>query len=193
MAVLVASTVMVPSCMSEQSLPPEQSSATSMPPSVLKAGKDRNGTPHTMGRGTLGIDAKISTADSERAVFLWEITVTEKSGPPRHVHFSQDEWFYVVQGEFAAEIGGTMFFLSPGDSILLPRGVPHAYAHISDGVGKMLAAVFPAWTFERFLEESRLAGPTATPKEVDALFRKHGMQEVGPPIDVASLKRPAAE
>ena len=46
---------------------------------------------------------------------------------------------------------------------------------------------------ERFLEESRLAGPTATPKEVDALFRKHGMQEVGPQIDVASLKRPAAE
>jgi len=160
-----------------------------MPPSVLKAGQDRNGTPHTMGRGTLGIDAKISTADTEGAIFLWEITVAEKSGPPRHVHYYQDEWFFVVQGEFVAEIGGTMYFLSPGDSILLPRGVTHAYAHVSDGVGKMLAAVFPAQTFEQFLEESRLAGPKATPKEIDELFQKHGMKEVGPPIDVASLKR----
>jgi len=188
-ALLVATVSMVSGCSTQPPHPSTLGAATSMPPSVLKAGQDRNGTPHTMGRGTLGIDAKISTADTEGAIFLWEITVAEKSGPPRHVHYYQDEWFFVVQGEFVAEIGGTMYFLLPGDSILLPRGVTHAYAHVSDGVGKMLAAVFPAQTFEQFLEESRLAGPKATPKEIDELFQKHGMKEVGPPIDVASLKR----
>lgn len=164
-----------------------------MTPTVVKAGQDRNGTPHRMGRGTLGIDAKISTADSEGAIFLWEISATQKSGPASHVHFDQDEWFHVVQGEFVFEVGGKSCFLSPGDSILLPRGVPHTYAHVSDGIGKLLAAVFPAGTFEQFLEDVRLAGPTATPQEVEALFRKHGMKEVGPPIDVANLKRDPAE
>lgn len=187
-ALLVATIQVVPGCVSEQAHQPARGSATLMTPSVLKAGQDRSGTPHTMGRGTLGIDAKISTADSEGALFLWEVTVAEKSGPPRHVHFHQDEWFYVVQGEFVAEIGGTMYFLSPGDSILLPRGVPHAYAHLSDGVGKMLIAVFPACTFEQFHEESRQVGPGATREEMEELFRKHGMKEVGPPIDVATLK-----
>jgi hypothetical protein len=57
----------------------------------------------------------------------------------------------------------------------------------------MRATPSPAQTFEQFLEESRLAGPKATPKEVDELFQKHGMKEVGPPIDVASLKRASSK
>ncbi len=187
-AALVAAIQLVPGCASQPAHQSARGSATLVTPSVLKSGQDRGGMKHTMGRGTLEIDAKISTADSQGAIFLWEVTAAEKSGPPRHVHFHQDEWFYVVQGEFVVEIGGTIYFLSPGDSILLPRGVPHAYAHVSDDVGKMLVAVFPACTFEQFHEESRHVGPGSTREEVEELFRKHGMKEVGPPIDVANLK-----
>lgn len=159
-------------------------------PVVLKSGQDRGGMRHFMGLGALGLDAKISTADSQGALFLWEVNVSEKSGPPRHIHTNEDEWFYVVEGEFVAELDGTPHFLGPGDSMILPRGVPHAYAHISDGPGKMIAALFPAGSHESFLEEARLAGSTITPEQTEELFRKHGMKMVGPPIDVSKLNRP---
>ena len=29
-----------------------------------------------------------------------------KGGPPRHVHFEQDEWFYVIKGDYVFEVGG---------------------------------------------------------------------------------------
>jgi len=166
-----------------------RSQGSSITPSVVRAGQDRSGLRHHMGRGKIALDAKVSTADSRGDVFLWEILVSGKTGPGRHVHYDQDEWFYVLEGEYVAEAGDQRFFLKPGDSILLPRGVPHAYAHLSEGNGKMMGAVLPAGSFEQFLEDFRQAGSKPTPEQTQQLFRKHGMKEVGPPIDVTNIKR----
>ncbi|MGE5193475.1 MAG: cupin domain-containing protein, partial [Deltaproteobacteria bacterium] len=57
-----------------------------------------------------------------------ENTHTRKGGPPRHLHRNQDEWFYVLRGEYIIEIGSQRSSLSEGDSILGPRQIPHAYA-----------------------------------------------------------------
>lgn len=166
-----------------------QGSARPIAPSVVGAGQDRSGLRHYMGRGKIALDAKVSTADSQGEVFLWEISVSGKTGPGRHVHYDQDEWFYVLEGEFIAEFGEERFLLYPGDSIFLPRGVPHTYAHLSDGTGKMLGAVLPAGTFEQFLEDFRQAGSTLTPEQTEELFKKHGLKEVGPPIDVMNREQ----
>lgn len=160
-------------------------------PRVVRAGQDRGDLRHFMGRGSIGLDAKVSTSDLQGELFLWEISVSGPTGPGRHVHYDQDEWFYVLEGEFVAEVGDERFFLHPGDSILLPRGVPHTYAQLSDGTGKMLGAVLPAGSFEQFLEDTRLAGSTLTPEKTRELFEKHGLKEVGPPLDVRSIERDA--
>jgi len=156
---------------------------------VVKAGEDRGDMRHYMGRGKIALDAKVSTDDTKGELFLWEIAVAGKTGPARHIHFDQDEWFYVLEGNFVAEVGEERVFLKPGDSIQLPRGVPHTYAHLSDGTGKMLGAVLPAGSFEQFLEEVRQAGSSMTPEQMQTLFEKHGMKEVGPPIDAATLEK----
>jgi mannose-6-phosphate isomerase-like protein (cupin superfamily) len=54
------------------------------------------------------------------------------------VHVSQDEWFYVLQGDYVVEVGGNRFDLGPGDSVLAPRGIPHVWAHVGEGIGRML-------------------------------------------------------
>lgn len=183
---------------------PGQDPAGSAAPSVVGSGQDRSGLRHYMGGGKIALDAKVSTADSHGELFLWEISVSGKAGPGRHIHVDQDEWFYVLEGEFIAEVGEEQFFLHPGDSVFLPRGVPHTYAHLSDETGKMLGAVLPAGTFEQFLEDSRLAGSKLSLEQTQELFEKHGLKQVGPPIDVvnreqdglkseAEVHRPAAE
>jgi uncharacterized cupin superfamily protein len=44
-----------------------------------------------------------------------------KGGSPRHVHHAQDEWFYVVEGKFAAEVGDEKFLLKPVRALVLPN------------------------------------------------------------------------
>ena len=42
-----------------------------------------------------------------------------------------------MEGEFIFEIGQERFTLKPGDSLLGPRKVPHAWAHVGDGRGRI--------------------------------------------------------
>ena len=166
-----------------------QSQTSPGKPAVVRAGLDHNGLRHYLVRGQVALDAKVSTVDSQGGLFLWENLMTTKGGPPKHLHHEQDEWFYVLEGEYVAEVGDERFLLHPGDSVYLPRGVPHAWAHVSEGTGRMLGAVQPAGTFEQFVEEVRLQGDQATPAQLIALLRKHGMEQIGPPLDVTQLKR----
>ena len=49
-------------------------------------------------------------------------------GAPLHVHHEQDEWLYILAGEFVAEVGGKRMRLKPGDSLLMPMKVPHRWS-----------------------------------------------------------------
>jgi len=91
-------------------------------PEVLRvsAGKDLYGE-H---RG-LGISAITFKLPSQDNFFILENTFHEKGGPARHLHYEQDEWFYVVESEFIFEIGQEKFRLNPGDSLFAPPRVPH--------------------------------------------------------------------
>jgi mannose-6-phosphate isomerase-like protein (cupin superfamily) len=101
-----------------------------------------------------------------------------------HVHQVEDEWFYVIDGEYVVQVGDESFRLVPGDSLLAPRKVPHTYAHLGDGQGRLLIAYQPAGDMEDFfLEVSRLAGSLSA-GDVQRVFRAHGMEVVGPPLKV---------
>lgn len=154
---------------------------------LVRAGTDRKGDRHFMAGGSIAFDAKVSTADTAGGLFLWENMMTTKGGPGRHLHFEQDEWFYVLEGKYVIEVGEERIFLNAGDSIYLPRGVPHAWAHISDGTGRLLGAVQPAGTFEQFVEEVRQMGSAISPKQQAELLQRHGMKNLGPPLDLNKL------
>jgi quercetin dioxygenase-like cupin family protein len=123
---------------------------------LVAAGQDRTKEPMKLGSDR--IDVKISTKDSNGGLFLFEGTKVGKGGPNRHVHLEQDEWFYVLKGEFRFEVGDDKFNAKPGDSIFGPRKVPHVWACVSD-TGTLLMAVQPAGTLEAH-------EPGAAPKPV---------------------------
>ncbi|HVU48896.1 MAG TPA: cupin domain-containing protein [Terracidiphilus sp.] len=147
----------------------------------LQHGQDRFNERVPIGAKS-SIDRKVSGEDTAGSWSIFEAHWSLKGGPPLHVHRVEDEWFYVIEGEYVVQVGDERFTLSPGDSLLAPREVPHTYTYLGEGQGRMLIAYQPAGDMEAFfLEMSRLTGPPL-PDEVQRIFRAHGMEVVGPPL-----------
>ncbi len=134
--------------------------------------------------GSRGIDFKVSSLDTNGDLLIVEVTDDTKGGPPRHLHHEQEEWFYVIDGEYIVEIGDERYRLGPGDCVLAPRGVPHTWAHVGEGKGRQLIVFQPAGKMEVFFGElSKVAG--VPQREVmQRLFGSHGMEMTGPPLPV---------
>ena len=147
-------------------------------PPVLAA-TDRTGEMHTMGYSHLAF--KVLTSDSHGSLFMMEHHMEQRGGPPQHMHPHQDETFYVLEGEFIAEVGGKRFQLHPGDSCLAPRMVPHVWACVGDGSGKLLIAFTPSGKMEAFF--NKVSANHALLQNA-ALFREHDMVLLGPPLAV---------
>lgn len=147
------------------------------PATLVRAGQDRFG--ETRGLGVSTITFKVVPADAAGLLVL-ENTFHARGGPARHLHHSQDEWFFVVDGEFIMEVGDERFTLGAGDSILGPRGVPHVWACVGNGRGRILVTFAPAGLMEPFFREVTRAN--AMPPQDPALWRAHGMELLGPPL-----------
>lgn len=151
--------------------------------SLVRAGHDRAGRPRHV-FGGLRIDAKVTPADTDGDLYVIEHTDQEKGGPPRHVHHAQDEWFYVLEGRYRIVVGEETFDLGPGDAVLAPREVPHVWAHVSEGQGRLIIAFQPAGQMEAFLGALAEMGGAPTPQAMAPLFAAHGMTMLGPPLPV---------
>lgn len=148
------------------------------PPALLvAAGQDRTHEKH--GLGITSMDFKIISADNT-GVFIYENTFHARGGPARHLHYNEDEWFYVLEGDFLFEVSGQALQAAPGDALLVPRTAPHALAFVGAGRGKLLAAFFPAGKMEAFFREVTRAN--AMPPQDPALWRAYGMELLGPPL-----------
>jgi quercetin dioxygenase-like cupin family protein len=131
------------------------------------------------------IDLKISGRDTNGALCVCDTIRLSKGGPALHRHHSQDEWFYVIRGEFIVRVGDVSFTLHPGDSAFAPRKIPHAYAMISEGEGQMLLLYQPAGSMEEFFLQLSKMGKENLGNQQAALtrlFEEHGMEVIEPPL-----------
>lgn len=150
-------------------------------PSTLRiaSGADLEG--ESRGLGISSIAFKVSSPNPSDP-FILENTFLAKGGPARHLHYDQDEWFYVLEGEFQFEVGTERFLLHPGDSLMAPRRVPHVWAFVGEARGRILVAFFPAGKMEAFFREVTKAN--AMPPQDPAVWQAHGMELLGPPLPV---------
>lgn len=147
---------------------------------ITKSGRGRFGET-TKINGANPNDLKVSGQDTGDALSIFEYTGKEKGGPPLHVHPHQDEVFYVMQGEYLFQLGQDKHRLKSGDMIFLPRGIPHAFAQLTDE-GKMLFFFQPSGKMEDFFRAlGKMQGPPA-PEQGAKLFEDHDMKIVGPPL-----------
>jgi quercetin dioxygenase-like cupin family protein len=149
-------------------------------PFVVKNGEARFGE-HTPYRGVNPNDIKISKKDTEGGAAMFEYIGFEKIGPPLHIHFTQDEIFYVSEGEYLFQVGDEKSTLKSGDCIFLPRNIPHTWLQISDK-GKLIYWVTPAGKMEDFFLKMNSLTKPPTPEEAQQIHIDHDMKVVGPPL-----------
>ena len=153
----------------------------------VAAGKDRFGAPIKLGgRAGEPMDCKVSAQDTDGALCVFEFNC--KSGGPRHLHHEQDEWIYVTEGQFEFELGDKRFRIGAGESVFIPRKVPHVWACVGRKPGKILNVYQPAGKMEHFFRElgkydgKPYVHEALSIDEFRRLFREHGMDLLGSPL-----------
>ena len=148
-------------------------------PHLVPSGEDRLGETHS--RGYSSILFKVLPRETNGGLFIIEHNHLVKGGPPLHLHPYQEEWFYVVEGEVAFQVGDARKHLRSGDSILGPRNVPHTFAAVGDKPGRLLIAFNPAGKMEEFMRATAIPNP---PVQDAAFFSRYDMKLLGPsPFD----------
>jgi quercetin dioxygenase-like cupin family protein len=132
---------------------------------------------------------KISGQDTNGEYGLIEITVRAGEGSPWHVHPEEDEWFYVLDGEFTFYVGDTRMSLPAGAFAFGPKGVPHTF--IAETHAAKALVGFAPFQFEGFLREVGepatelvLPPPLDGPPDMARLLpigARNGIEILGPP------------
>ncbi len=148
----------------------------------VDSGKDRFNKSISLLEGDT-FSTKVSTKDTEGDIYMFESMRIKEGGPSHHLHFDQDEWWYVLQGEFLIKVGDVTHQAKAGDSVFGPRKVPHSFAKVGEGEGKLLMFFQPAGKMEEmFRKISEGATKGMSEAEQDKFREEHGLKRVGPPI-----------
>lgn len=128
------------------------------------------------------LDVKISGQDTDGDLAIFEQTsLSQGRGTPLHIHFAQDEIFYIIEGAYYFQVGDKKYHMTVGDSIFLPRQVPHAWTQVSEK-GKMIVTMQPAGKLEDFFVSMAALDHEPNKEEIAKLFLDNDMEVVGPPL-----------
>jgi uncharacterized RmlC-like cupin family protein len=112
--------------------------------------------------------------------FSWHATFPPGTFVPPHIHPTQDEYIYMLEGRFDLMLAGKDAVANPGDLIRLPMGLPHGIFNKTGGTVKSLFWVSPTrrlydlfWGIHNMKEQN--------PPDVVALSAKHEVEFLPPP------------
>jgi quercetin dioxygenase-like cupin family protein len=78
-------------------------------------------------------------------------------GPPDHVHFSQEEMFFILEGTYELTLDGQTSTVGPGTIVFIPRNVMHRFKNVGDTTARMLDWSLPGGQDRYFEAVAELA------------------------------------
>ncbi|MDT7656398.1 MAG: hypothetical protein QOF38_1113 [Pseudonocardiales bacterium] len=111
----------------------------------------------------------------------WHATFPSGTFVPPHIHPNQDEFIYLLEGRLSLVLDGKDGFADPGDTVRLPRGIPHGLFNRSDYEVKCFFWVTPARRLYDLFWALHNLGPNADPAQVVAVAAKHEVDFLPPP------------
>lgn len=128
---------------------------------------------------------KVSGKDNNGDSYVFESTRQAEGGPVLHTHYEQDEWWYIIEGQFIIKVGSVTYDARPGDFVYGPRMVPHAFSKVGAAPGRMLIGFQPAGKMEEFFVKlSRGDAKKLTEEQREAMRKEHGFESSGPALTV---------
>jgi quercetin dioxygenase-like cupin family protein len=130
---------------------------------------------------------KASSEETGGSLMLFEDHMSQGKTTPLHIHPSEDEVLYVLEGEILVHIDGNDHRVGPRGFVFAPRGVPHAFL-VTSPEARLLCLETPgsAEAFYRGASkplggEEDPSGPVDFALVRESAERSGGMQVVGPP------------
>jgi mannose-6-phosphate isomerase-like protein (cupin superfamily) len=127
-------------------------------------------------------EIKASAAVTGGQYSLLEITAPPNLQTPLHVHYRDDEGFYVLEGSVTIEVGDQTVELGPGDHAYGPRDIPHRFTVGPDGA-RMIWVLTPGG-FDEFVADVSVPAEAPTvppasvlpPENAAEIVLRHGME-----------------
>jgi len=108
----------------------------------------------------------------------WHADFPDGTFVPPHIHRTQDEFIYMLEGKVQVDSGGTTHHAGPGDLVRLPMGTPHGLFNRSGAMARCLFWVAPeARLWDLFVAIDGVADPA----EVVRLAALHEVDFLPPP------------
>jgi quercetin dioxygenase-like cupin family protein len=135
------------------------------------------------------VQTKASGAETRGSFSQIETIDPRGTATPLHVHYNEEETFYVLEGEVSLFVEGARHDLSAGGFALVPRGLQHGYLVRSE-VARMLVTFSPSGFEDVFVDHGVPVLEGATPpddavfppvEELIQTFAAYGCAIVGPP------------
>ena len=123
-----------------------------------------------------GLDMKVllTTEATGGAISVLMAWLKPGEGPGDHVHFNQEEMFFIVEGTYELTVDGQTTTAGPGTIVFIPRNVVHRFKNVGDTTGCMLDWTLPGGQDHYFKAISELAPAGGlTPEKVMEINKRH--------------------
>jgi uncharacterized RmlC-like cupin family protein len=115
------------------------------------------------------------------ASFSWHATIPAGAFVPPHIHPTQDEYIYLMEGRLDLLLDGRDYVATAGDLVRMPMGIPHGIFNKTEQTAKCLFWVTPTrklydlfWGIHSMKEQK--------PEEVVTLSARHEVMFLPPPV-----------
>jgi quercetin dioxygenase-like cupin family protein len=111
-------------------------------------------------------------------------------GAPMHTHAREDEISHVTAGRLGVQIGDDVLEAGPGDTVVKPRGIAHAFWNPGDEPVRFLEMITPAGFEGYFADLEPILGAGGPPDlaALGAVVARYGLT-----MDMDSMPRLIAE
>ena len=107
-------------------------------------------------------------------------SVPAGNGPPPHVHYSEDELFLILEGEYRIYLNGDWTTVGPGTVVYLPRGSVHTFQVAGDKPGRHWTLQTPSGFERYFAQAGELLSAPGKPDlaRLEAITKEYGAEIV---------------
>lgn len=138
----------------------------------------RAGDRQTLLTGSLGAQLVLSGTSTDGGLSVVEHPLAPRAlGSPVHTHRTEDEYSFVIEGTVGVQVGDLTCEAGPGDLVVKPRGIPHAFWNPTDAPARLLEIIRPAGFEQYFAELDDIlnsGGPLDTAR-LGALADRYGL------------------